>query len=330
MNRRSALCSLVITPLLATVAIAQQIADPNFDTRVANPAFRDRHPGVLLDEAHFNFHTADGTYKPFVDLITSDGYIVHINRRLFSSQGLERYDILVIAGALGTKRYTDPDAARSAFTVNEQHVVAAWVRDGGSLLIMGDHPPFGSAVADLLSRFDIEYSGGYTIDTSPDNRLERSIHTLVFSRQNGLLGDSPLTNGRDVSEHVEGVVTFTGNSFKAPSGSLTFLHVSPTGWEVFAHRPVGTIERFKSPPQGLMLRPPASAAGRAQGVAVRFGKGRVVAVGDGALLSAQLVGEDREPKGWNWPGNDTRQLTLNIMHWLSGLLDTPSDGANRP
>ncbi|MGH7802534.1 MAG: hypothetical protein ACREOW_18245 [Thermodesulfobacteriota bacterium] len=64
------------------------------------------------------------------------------------------------------------------------------------------------------------------------------------------------------------------------------------------------------------------ALGRSQGVAMRFGKGRLVAIGDGALLSAQLYGPRKEPKGMNWPGNNTRQLTLNIMHWLSGLFDT--------
>jgi hypothetical protein len=63
-----------------------------------------------------------------------------------------------------------------------------------------------------------------------------------------------------------------------------------------------------------------SAAGRAQGIAFRLGKGRVVALGDAAMLSAQLTGSDDQPFGMNIPDIDNRQLTLNIMHWLSGLL----------
>jgi hypothetical protein len=42
---------------IRTGAIAQQFADPQFDAKVDRPAFTDRHPLVLLDEAHNNFHT---------------------------------------------------------------------------------------------------------------------------------------------------------------------------------------------------------------------------------------------------------------------------------
>jgi hypothetical protein len=62
-----------------------------------------------------------------------------------------------------------------------------------------------------------------------------------------------------------------------------------------------------------------SAAGRAQGAALSFGKGRVVVLGEAAMLTAQVA-----PRvfrfGMNLPGIDNRQLALNIMHWLSGLL----------
>jgi len=46
----------------------------------------------------------------------------------------------------------------------------------------------------------------------------------------------------------------------------------------------------------------------------------VVALGDAAMLSAQLTGSDDQQFGMNIPDIDNRQLTLNIMHWLSGLL----------
>jgi hypothetical protein len=35
----------------------RQIADPEFDAKVARPAFAATHPKVLIDEAHKNFHT---------------------------------------------------------------------------------------------------------------------------------------------------------------------------------------------------------------------------------------------------------------------------------
>jgi hypothetical protein len=39
------------------------------------------------------------------------------------------------------------------------------------------------------------------------------------------------------------------------------------------------------------------------------------------MLSAQLIGPDRRPFGMNRSGIDNRQFALNVMHWLSGLLD---------
>ena len=57
----------------------QQVADPDFDVKVARPAYTAGGPRVLLDEAHFNVHTTKGSYKAFADLVTNDGYEVVAN-----------------------------------------------------------------------------------------------------------------------------------------------------------------------------------------------------------------------------------------------------------
>src|SRR5436190_2586700 len=61
---------------------------------------------------------------------------------------------------------------------------------------------------------------------------------------------------------------------------------------------------------------------------MKVGDGRVVILGDADMLSA-LLGEppQKEPIGMNYPGIDNRQMTLNIMHWLSGLIDDPKTSA---
>src|SRR5262249_39612709 len=48
-----------------------QRADPDFKTKVDRPAYAGgpRHPRILFDEAHHNFHTASGRYKPFAELM---------------------------------------------------------------------------------------------------------------------------------------------------------------------------------------------------------------------------------------------------------------------
>ena len=62
-------------------------------------------------------------------------------------------------------------------------------------------------------------------------------------------------------------------------------------------------------------------AGRSQGIALKPGKGRVIVLGEAAMLSAQLItGPNAMKFAMNRPGNDNRQLALNIVHWLSGLL----------
>jgi hypothetical protein len=66
----------------------------------------------------------------------------------------------------------------------------------------------------------------------------------------------------------------------------------------------------------------ASAAGRAQGLAMPFGAGRVVILGEAAMFSAQVVripGRDPMYMGMNVPGHDDQQFALNVLHWLSRL-----------
>jgi len=57
---------------LAPLAIAQQRPDPEFNTAIEQPAFTKNYPRVLFDEAHNNFNTTTGRYKPFADLITNE------------------------------------------------------------------------------------------------------------------------------------------------------------------------------------------------------------------------------------------------------------------
>src|SRR5438132_10163778 len=131
------LFSLIITAsILFSVIHAQQVADPNFDAKVAHPAYAKNGPKVLFDEAHNNFHTASGRYKPFADLITNDGYQVTPNKEKFSATTPKSFDILVISNALGAERMNMPEAANPAFTAEECDAVRDWVKGGGNLLLI--------------------------------------------------------------------------------------------------------------------------------------------------------------------------------------------------
>jgi hypothetical protein len=60
-------------------------------------------------------------------------------------------------------------------------------------------------------------------------------------------------------------------------------------------------------------------------VAFGFGYGRVVVMGEAAELTAQVAGGEKF--GMNVPGLDNRQMALNIMHWLTGLLGPAADAS---
>jgi hypothetical protein len=301
------LVAAVSVVLLAIAGFAQQIADPDFDSKVANPAYTKKHPKVFLDEAHHNFHTASGRYKPFADLITSDGYLVIPSKEKFSKKALEGCDVLVISNALGAMAMGSPEASNPAFTDEECDAVRDWVRGGGNLLLIADHAPMGAANERLGLRFGVEMSKGYTGD--PANRDEEtgSDTFLRYDLDNKLLGDHPITRGRNAAEKISRVIAFTGQSLKGPKDSVAFMKLADTAVDVTPARP-GSEQKQ------------ASAAGHAQGIAFKFGKGRVVVMAEAGMLSAQLAGPRKMKFGMNRPGIDNRQLALNIMHWLSGLL----------
>ena len=287
---------------LFTSAFAQQQPDPEFNTLVENPAYKKEGPRVAFDEAHHNFHTAEGRYKPFVDLLMNDGYRVVRNRQPFTKTSLSSFKVLVISNALGAEESDDDGADKSAFTDEEIQAVHDWVRGGGSLLLIADHAPFGGAAAALASRFGVDMSKGYTFDQQ--NSVAGSPSQLIFSRENKLLVSHPITEGRNEKERVNLLRSFTGQSLKGKDDSVAILKLSDSATD---------SPNFQS-------ETPVSAAGRAQAVALKFGKGRMLVQAEAAMLSAQVTGPEKRRMGMNVPGNDNRQYALNLMHWLTGLL----------
>src|SRR6185369_4643975 len=212
-------------------------------------------PRVLFDEAHNNFHTATGRYKPFVDMMFSDGYQIAANRKPFSKESLQSYKILIIANALGAEEMDDEGADKPAFTEAECDVVREWVSNGGALLLIADHAPFGAAAQILAKRFDVEMSKGYVFDAEHSAPANPTL--LIFSRENKLLVDHPITQGRNDSERINLVQTFTGQALKGPQGAAQILTLAATA--IDQANPMGGGEK-------------KSVAGQAQGIAFKLGK----------------------------------------------------------
>ncbi len=300
------LSAALAPPLLSPGANAQQVADSSFAPAIVSPAYAPgRGPVVLLDEAHFNFHTADGRYLPFAELLRRDGYVVRASKSQFTKAALRHGKILVVANALAERNQTDWSLPTpSAFSDAEIAAVRDWVKGGGSLLLIADHMPFAGAAEKLARAFGIEFSNGYAVD-------ESGPRPMVFRRSDGSLRHHRISEGRTDSERVDSVATFTGSAFKVPGDARPLLVLGPQVASVLTSAAGEVSDETPRIPVG----------GWYQGAVVRFGKGRVAVFGEAAMFSAQLGGPDRRPMGMNAPiAAQNPQFLLNVLHWLSGKL----------
>ena len=213
-------CAFVI--LFSSAASAQQAADPYFDAKVENPAFTKNFPRVLFDEAHNNTDHSHGRYKPFADLLFNDGYKVVVNRQPFATATLINFKILVIVNPLGAEDMDDENAGGPAFTNEECDAVNDWIRGGGALLFIVDADPLASAAEVLATRLGVNMSKRDTV-VPANGEKELNSGVIVYSRQNGLLSEHLITNGRNETERVNRVMVFGGQSLKGPAGTDAVL-----------------------------------------------------------------------------------------------------------
>lgn len=294
----------------ASAVHAQQVADTAYTPPVFDAEFpAGEGPLVLIDEAHHNYHTADGRYLAFARLLRSDGYLVEPNRQPFTRAVLARADVMVIANALAERNVSSEDwtlPTPSAFTGAEIEAVEEWVRRGGSLLLIADHMPIPGAAEALAAAFGLRFQNGFAIDTISGSG------DATFRRSDGSLRSHPVVNGRGPEERVDSVATFMGQAFRA-EGEAEPLMVLPEDWILLL--PEVAWEFSETTPR-------IPAANLLQGVALEHGEGRVAAFGEAAMFSAQVSGPDRAPMGMNVPAaGQNYRLALNVLHWLTGQLD---------
>ncbi len=333
--RRAAALALAAALASAAPARAQQLADTTFAPRAERPAFTERHPVVLVDEAHHEYHTMGGRYRALAGLLASDGCRVVPGMQPFSPELLQSCQVLVVADALGAARMIDGNAAKPAFTDAECDVVRDWVKGGGALLLIADHAPFAVAMEPLALRFGVDMSKGYTMDDRNVDPESGNPGCILFTREKRGIAGHPITRGRGADERVSRVATFTGQSLKGPPGSVNLLALAPSAVDLPltpGGQRAGPVRKPAGPAKSveeMLARDAVPAKGRAQAVAFTFGRGRVVVAGDAAMFGAQLaVGPEAKRMkkdvlrlGMNRSDLDNQKLALNIVRWLAGALD---------
>ena len=203
--------SPVINPVIAVALLvlsgvvhAQQVADTSFRPPIEKPSHATGSgPAVLIDEGHFNFHTASGRYSAFADLLRRDGYVVRPSTGTFRSDTWRSGKVLVVANALHEEndRNDWKPPFRPAFTPEEVVAVRDWVAGGGRLLLIADHAPFDAAAANLASTFGVKFRDAATV--GPDASQIR-----LFKKGDGTLREHPLT------KEIDQIATFSGGWFE--------------------------------------------------------------------------------------------------------------------
>ena len=285
----------------APAATAQQAVDTGYDPKVAQPAYSGSGPAVAIDEAHRNFHTMAGRYGPFARLIAADGYRGSPSSAPFSPDALRGVDILVIANA------RLPQGGGPAFAEAEIAAVKAWVEAGGSLFLISDHAPFGTAAAPLARALGVEMGQGYVVV-----REGRTL-TSQIEFEGSRLADHPILAGRNPNERARRVRSFTGQSLGVPPGGSGLLMLPGDALEVAGTDEMEALNRGQSVPARRV-------GDRAQCIAFTLGKGRVVVAGEAAMFTAQRVDLPGGNRRVGLTVEDDQRFALNVMHWLSRAL----------
>ncbi len=291
-----------------------QIPDKSFNPQVSNPVYAvGQGPVVCLDEGHNNFHTLDNRFWAFGELLRRDGYVVESTKSKFTADVLHPCSILVIANAqLEGDWDTYPYPTPSAFTPEEIATVQNWVQEGGALLLIADHMPLAGVAQPLAVAFKVEFNNGFALKGYEDESKRDAAFDMqtIFRIQDFTLAQHAITEGRTPEESVSYVRSFTGQAFLAPEAAEPILILPQDFISLMPEKAWQFGPDTKRIPAGGWL----------QGAVMKYGAGRTAFFGEAAMFTAQL--SDLKPVGMNAPqAEQNSQFVLNLMHWLSGILN---------
>jgi len=286
----------------ASFLVGQPKIDTTFRVSVIDPMFKESGIKVLIDEAHNNFHRKETGLFALTRMMEADGAEVLINDEKFTSKKLDDYDLLIIANALhdsNVENWQTP--CPSAFTKAEIRVLENYVRDGGNLLLIADHMPYGGAAQDLAKKFGVNWNNGFA--------LQQGQHwpPSVFERSKNMIMDSPVTIDSKYTKKISYIASFAGSVFQAPENASPFMIYDDSHVILMPDVAWQFSEETKK----------ENSEGWVQGACLKYENGKIVFLGEAAMITAQL-GDHGNKVGMNNPKDapENAQLALNIFRYL--------------
>lgn len=294
----------LIIALFFTVFAQAQVFQPDseFAPRVVNPFFKDNHPIVLIDQGHNELGAKDGRYAPLEALLKSDGFDLKKSNGKITPASLKGVRVFYVSAAQGE---VVNGKVTSVFTDHEIAVVEKWVKQGGSLLLMADHAPIGNAIHAFAEKFGFKVSDGEVNDQKNFFPALSDASHLLFTRENHLIQDHPITNGKNPNQQLKKVVAYSGQAVKGPSGSKIILALAPSAYSYFSQ------DSSKVPLE----------ADYSEAISARYGRGRIVVFGDGTVFTSKIQLKKKQNEGMNRTDTDNVQMATNTFRWLAGALD---------
>ena len=155
---------------------------------------------------------------------------------------------------------------------------------GGSLFLIADHMPMAGAAEELAKAFDFEFTNGFVFDSQTNWRVSRT--PSIFSLNEKTLVESAITKGRNSTESVEQIASFTGQAFKIPLDANSILTFNKN----YVNMLPDTAWVFDDETTKINVD------GWSQGAYKKYGEGKIVVFGEAAMFSAQLAA----PKKIKW------------------------------
>jgi len=284
---------------LSSCSESNQQPDPDFIPKnIKNSFLKLKSPIVLIDEGHHNFHTTKGRFKPFVQVLTSDGYIVKPSKKKFTLEYLNQADILVIVNALDRNRRDYNPPYGNAFEAEEVEAVKQWVTQGGSLFFIADHAPFPKVSDNLSTAFGFEFNNG-------------SVYSATFRIDNNSLSQHVITKRNSNVERIVQIRSFGGSAFQIPDKAKPLMRLGKGATSFMSDIPMQVTAGSHR----------ISMEGWYQGAVLEVGKGRVAVFSEAMMFTSQFIVSTGKKRGLVSAGAEqNEQFLLNVMHWLSGLI----------